>query len=76
MRLWDLSRGVGRPLPPDLAVGELLPLLLPTGRPMLSGASGEKYTSLMSEPPMSSAMWLMQSASCWGSKMLGASRLF
>lgn len=60
------------------------PCSTPPERPLADGAevppgensSGEKYTSLIRLPPMSRAMWEMQSASCCGSEMLGASRRF
>jgi hypothetical protein len=62
-----------------LALPLLLPLLLLPLPPLLSSgvasvSSGEKYTSLMSDPPMSSAMWRTYVASWWGSTMLGAPR--
>ncbi len=60
----------------EMLVLRLLELLLATGlraaAPPSSTGSGEKYTSLMSEPPMSRAMWLTYSASWLGSTMLGA----
>ena len=45
------------------------PLLLPL---LSDEGSGEKYTSLMRDPPMSRAMWLTYSASWLGKAMLGA----
>jgi hypothetical protein len=38
---------------------------------MSADMSGEKYTSLIREPPMSRAIWLMYSASWLGRAMLG-----